>query len=222
MRVLLVEDDELLGDGLCRGLTQEGYAVDWLKDGRSAMAAMTSDHFDVVVLDLMLPRQSGIDVLVSWRNQGVTVPILILTALDSVDEKIQGLDYGADDYLVKPVDMGELVARIRALVRRASGRDSNRVECGPVVLDFTTRCVSVHGEPLRLSRHEFAILESLLERPGHAVSRDHLESRLYGWSDGPDSNSLEVHIHRLRGKLGDGLIETVRGLGYRFALPRPS
>lgn len=219
MRVLLVEDDELLGDGLCRGLMQEGYGVDWLRDGQSAAAAMDSDQFDVVVLDLMLPRRSGIDVLVNWRNQGITVPILILTALDSVDEKIQGLDYGADDYLVKPVDIGELVARIRALVRRASGRDSNRIECGPVTLDFTTRCVSAHGEPLRLSRHEFAILEALLERPGHAVSRDHLESRLYGWSDGPESNSLEVHIHRLRGKLGDGLIETVRGLGYRFALP---
>ncbi|KMQ72907.1 response regulator [Marinobacter subterrani] len=219
MRVLLVEDDELLGDGLCRGLMQEGYGVDWLQDGQSAAAAMDSDQFDVVVLDLMLPRRSGIDVLVNWRNQGITVPILILTALDSVDEKIQGLDYGADDYLVKPVDIGELVARIRALVRRASGRDSNRIECGPVMLDFTTRCVSAHGEPLRLSRHEFAILEALLERPGHAVSRDHLESRLYGWSDGPESNSLEVHIHRLRGKLGDGLIETVRGLGYRFALP---
>lgn len=220
MRVLLVEDDETLGDGLCRGLLQEGYSVDWLKDGQSAAVAMDSDHFDVVVLDLMLPRRSGIEVLVRWRSRGVTVPILILTALDSVDEKIQGLDYGADDYLVKPVDMGELVARIRALVRRANGRDSNRVECGPVVMDLGTRCVSVHGTPLRLSRHEYSLLESLLERPGHAVSREHLESRLYGWSDGPDSNSLEVHIHRLRTKLGDGLIETVRGLGYRFALPR--
>lgn len=220
MRVLLVEDDELLGDGLCQGLMQEGYAVDWLKDGRSAAAAMESDHFDVVVLDLMLPSRSGIDVLVAWRRQGITVPVLILTALDSVDEKIQGLDYGADDYLVKPVDMGELLARLRALVRRVSGRGSNQVECGPVELDFATHCVSVHGQPLRLSRHEFAILEALLERPGHAVSRDHLESRLYGWSDGPESNSLEVHIHRLRSKLGEGLIETVRGLGYRFAPPR--
>ncbi|MEX0606333.1 MAG: response regulator [Marinobacter sp.] len=219
MRVLLVEDDELLGDGLCQGLMQEGYAVDWLKDGQSAALAMDSDHFDVVVLDLMLPLQSGTDVLVNWRNQGITVPILILTALDSVDEKIQGLDFGADDYLVKPVDMGELVARLRALARRASGRGNNLVECGPVALDFTARCVSVNGEPLRVSRHEFAILEALLERPGHAVSRDHLETRLYGWSDGPESNSLEVHVHRLRGKLGDGLIETVRGLGYRFAQP---
>jgi DNA-binding response OmpR family regulator len=214
MRLLLVEDDPLIGDGLQAGLSQLGYTVDWLKDGPSAAMALASDQFDLIVLDLGLPGQDGMSVLDEFRRNGGITPTLILTARDAVEDRIAGLDAGADDYLVKPFSLDELAARLRAIARRQGGRASPELSHGEITLDPAARKVTRNGEPVELTAREFAILEQLLSRPGEVFSRDRLEEALYGWDEGVESNALEVYIHHLRKKLGRELIRTLRGVGY--------
>lgn len=214
MRILLAEDDQHLGDGLAVGLRQDGYAVDWVKDGLAADLALKSETFDLLVLDLGLPRLSGMEVLARLRGRGQSLPVLILTARDATGDKIAGLDAGADDYLVKPVDLDELAARVRALARRNAGRAAPLLLHGELALDPAARQVLRAGLPVELSGREFALLQTLLENRGRAMTRAQLESSLYGWRDEPDSNALEVHVHHLRKKLGADLIKTLRGVGY--------
>ena len=217
MRILLVEDDQQLGDGLTIGLRQSGFAVDWLKDGHSADLALQSEAFDLVVLDLGLPRLSGMDVLNRARQRGQTMPILILTARDATGDKVAGLDSGADDFLVKPIDLDELTARIRALTRRSAGRAAPLLIHGELALDPAAHTVTLAGVPVELSSREFPLLQMLLETAGRVLTRSQLEQSIYGWRDEPDSNALEVHIHHLRKKLGNELIRTLRGVGYTIA-----
>ncbi|MBS1191912.1 MAG: Response regulator receiver:Transcriptional regulatory protein, C-terminal [Rhodocyclaceae bacterium] len=214
MRLLLVEDDPHLGDGLTVGLRQAGLAVDWVKDGLAAEHALKSETFDLLVLDLGLPGLTGMALLKGLRSRGQTLPVLILTARDTVSDKIAGLDGGADDYLVKPVDLDELTARIRALARRAAGRASPLLCHGPLALDPAAHSASLDGQPLELSSREFALLFTLVENAGRVMTRSQLEDSLYGWRDEPESNVLEVHIHHLRRKLGADFIRTLRGVGY--------
>ena len=214
MRILLVEDDPQLGDGLSVGLRQAGFAVDWVRDGQSADHALASEAFDLLVLDLGLPRLSGMDVLRQARRRGQQLPILILTARDATGDKIAGLDAGADDYLVKPVDIDELAARIRALARRSAGRAAPLLMHGELQLDPAARTVELAGTAMELSGREFSLLQLLLENTGRVLTRSQLEQSLYGWHEEPDSNALEVHIHHLRKKLGTDLIRTLRGVGY--------
>jgi two-component system response regulator QseB len=214
MRILLVEDDELLGDGLRTGLIQYGYAVDWLKDGSSADQALKTENFDLVVLDLGLPKLPGISVLQNLRARGQTMPVLILTARESVDDRVKGLDSGADDYLTKPFDLDELCARLRALQRRFSSRAEPLLTHDHITLDPASHTVTFHGENVNLSRREFALLHKLLENAGRVLSREHLTQSLYGWGEDVDSNALEVHIHNLRKKFGQEFIRTIRGIGY--------
>jgi two-component system OmpR family response regulator/two-component system response regulator QseB len=214
MRLLLVEDDPHLGDGLMVGLRQQGYAVDWVKDGVAAELALATEPFDLVVLDLGLPRRSGLEVLKKLRGQGKTTPVLILTARDATADKVAGLDAGADDYVVKPVDLDELAARVRALTRRAAGRAQPILRHGELELDPAAHRVTFAGRPVELSAREFALLAALLENAGRVLTRAQLEASLYGWRDEPESNALEVHIHHLRRKLGGDLIKTLRGIGY--------
>jgi DNA-binding response OmpR family regulator len=214
MRILLVEDDELLGDGLAAGLRHCGYSVDWLRDGESARTALATEEYAALVLDLGLPRLDGMSVLRGLRAAGNAIPVLILTARDSTWDKVGGLDSGADDYLVKPVDLDELAARLRALTRRASGQSAPLLRAGDVELDPAARRVRLKAEPVELSAKEYAILEMLMRNAGRMISRAQLESALYGWGEGVESNAVEVHIHHLRRKLGAGLIRTVRGIGY--------
>lgn len=215
MHILLVEDDPELGDGLSVGLRQRGFAVDWLHDGFSAEHAMRDDAFELVVLDLGLPgRLSGMDVLLRARERGQSVPILILTARDSTEEKVAGLDGGADDYLVKPIDLDELSARIRALTRRHAGRTEPTLSRGELVLDPAAHRVTLAGAPVDLSGREFSLLRMLLENTDRVLTRQQLEQSLYNWGDEPESNALEVHVHHLRKKLGSDLIRTLRGVGY--------
>ncbi len=218
MRILLVEDDPQLGDGLTIGLRQAGFAVDWVKDGNSADRALQSETFDLVVLDLGLPRLSGMEVLSRARSRRQTLPVLILTARDATGDKVSGLDAGADDYLVKPVDLDELAARIRALTRRSVGRAAPLLTRGDLALDPAAHSVTLAGAPVELSSREFSLLQMLLENAGRVLSRSQLEQSVYGWRDEPDSNALEVHIHHLRKKLGSELIRTLRGVGY--TIPR--
>ncbi|HEX8962272.1 MAG TPA: response regulator transcription factor [Rhodocyclaceae bacterium] len=214
MRILLIEDDPVLGDGLAAGLRQSGFAVDWLKDGESALAALQSERFDLAVLDLGLPRLSGMEVLKRLRARGDATPVLILTARDATNDKIAGLDGGADDYLVKPVDLDELAARIRALLRRSSGRAEPVLRHGAVTLDPAGHWVELDGARIELSAREFAVLHALLANAGRVMTRAQLEQSIYGWSEEPDSNALEVHIHHLRRKFGADFIKTLRGVGY--------
>ncbi|PKO39526.1 MAG: DNA-binding response regulator [Betaproteobacteria bacterium HGW-Betaproteobacteria-6] len=214
MRILLVEDDPELGDGLTVGLRQAGFAVDWLRDGNSADQALQSESFDLVVLDLGLPRLSGMDVLSRARGRGLTVPILILTARDATGDKVSGLDAGADDYLVKPIDLDELSARIRALTRRSAGRAAPLLTHGELAIDLAAHRVTLAGQEIELSSREYSLLQMLLENAGRVLTRTQLEQSVYGWRDEPDSNALEVHIHHLRKKLGSDLIRTLRGVGY--------
>lgn len=214
MRILLVEDDELLGSGVKEGLRKEGYTVDWLKDGLSAEHAVKSEGFDVLVLDLGLPRKSGLDLLQAMRDNGIKTPVLILTARDSIEDRIKGLDCGGDDYMVKPFDLEELVARVRALIRRSSGRANTQIVYKNIVLDPKAHSVEQDGEALTLPRREFALLQKLLENVGNVLSREQLMQSIYGWSDDVDSNALEVHIHNLRKKLKQNIIRTIRGVGY--------
>ncbi|WP_455205416.1 response regulator [Kaarinaea lacus] len=214
MRLLLVEDDQLLGDGLKTGLKQEGYTVDWVLDGQSAENALLDNEFDLVVLDLGLPKKSGLEVLKYVRSRGKDSPVLILTARDSVQDRVHGLDSGADDYLVKPFDLDELCARLRVLQRRKMGRSEPLIEHGAVTLDPAAHKVALNGEVINLSMREFALLQHLLENVGRVIPRARLEEKLYGWDAEVESNSLEVFIHHLRKKLGTDLIRTVRGVGY--------
>lgn len=214
MRILLVEDDELLGDGLAAGLRHCGYNVDWLRDGESARAALATEDYAALVLDLGLPRLDGMAVLRLLRAEGNAIPVLILTARDTTWDKVGGLDSGADDYLVKPVDLDELAARLRALTRRRSGTRGPLLKFRDVELDPAARRVRVLGQPAEVSAREFVILEMLMRNAGKVISRAQLESALYGWGEGAESNVVEVHIHHLRRKLGADLIRTVRGVGY--------
>ncbi len=214
MRILLVEDDELLGDGLAAGLRHCGYNVDWLRDGESARAALATEDYAALVLDLGLPRLDGMAVLRLLRAEGNAIPVLILTARDTTWDKVGGLDSGADDYLVKPVDLDELAARLRALSRRRSGTRAPLLKFRDVELDPAARRVRVLGQPAEVSAREFVILEMLMRNAGKVISRAQLESALYGWGEGAESNVVEVHIHHLRRKLGADLIRTVRGVGY--------
>ncbi|MDA8561807.1 response regulator transcription factor [Gammaproteobacteria bacterium] len=214
MRILLVEDDEMLGDGLRTGLVQYGYAVDWLKDGLSADQALKTEKFDAVILDIGLPKFSGITVLQNLRSRGQTIPVLILTARESIEDRVKGLDSGADDYLTKPFDLDELCARIRSLQRRSSTRAEPIITHNGIQLDPAAHSVKLNGETISVSRREFALLHKLLENIGRVLSREHLAQSMYGWEEDIDSNALEVHIHNLRKKFGSDFINTIRGIGY--------
>jgi two-component system response regulator QseB len=214
MRLLLVEDDRMLGAGVERSLRRAGHAVDWVHDGEAAEGALATEPYDLVLLDLGLPRKGGIDVLRWLRGRGKDVPVLVLTAQDGVADRVTGLDAGADDYLVKPFALEELAARIRALGRRSSGRAAPLVEHGRLVLDPASHEVRLDGTPVALSAREFALLHALLEHPGRPFSRTQLEERLYGWGEEVESNAVEVHVHALRRKLGAEWIKTLRGVGY--------
>lgn len=214
MRILLIEDDELLGDGLRTGLSQIGYTVDWLKDGTSVDQILKTETFDLIVLDLGLPKIPGITVLQNLRSRGVITPVLILTARESVEDRVKGLDSGADDYLTKPFDLDELCARLRALQRRFSSRAEPLIIYGDISLDPASHSVTLREELVNVSRREFSLLHKLLENEGRVISREHLMQSLYGWGDDVDSNALEVHIHNLRKKFGQDFIHTIRGVGY--------
>ncbi|HBN9748401.1 MULTISPECIES: response regulator transcription factor [Pseudomonas] len=214
MRLLVVEDDPALGEGICNGLRQEGYTIDWLQDGVSALHALQQETFDLVVLDLGLPRLDGIEVLRRLRAGGDAVPVLILTARDATEDRIAGLDAGADDYLVKPFDLNELKARLRALLRRSAGRAKVLIEHAGVTLDPATRQVSYQGHPVVLTPKEYRLLHELLSQPGKVFTRERLTQLLYGWDEEPESNTLEVNVYHLRKKLFNDLIRTVRGIGY--------
>ena len=214
MRLLLVEDDSMVGEAVRRGLRQQGHAVDWVHDAEGASDALRGEPYDLVLLDLGLPDRSGLEVLRRLRRDEDRVPVLIVTAQDAVSSRVEGLDAGADDYLVKPFELEELAARVRALQRRAAGRAEPVVEHGALRLDAATHEVTLRGEPVALSAREFAILEALLEHPGRPLSRTRLEERLYGWGEEVESNAVEVHVHALRRKLGAEWIKTLRGVGY--------
>jgi DNA-binding response OmpR family regulator len=214
MRVLLVEDDRMIGESLREALRQQGLAVDWVRDGRAADAALASERFDAVLLDLGLPQRSGLEVLKALRARGDATPVIVLTARDALTDKVSGLDAGADDYLVKPFELDELLARLRAVGRRRAGRASSMLEVADLKLDPATREVSRAGRAVLLSAREFALLQALMERPGAILSRAQLEDRLYGWGEELESNAISVFVHQLRKKLGDDLLHTVRGVGY--------
>ncbi len=214
MRILLVEDDPMLGDGLRAGLRQLGFQVDWVRDGEAAERELASGVYAAGVLDLGLPRKDGLEVLQALRVRGVATPVLVLTARDAVPDRIRGLDLGADDYVVKPVDLHELGARLRSLVRRAHGQLQGSLRSGAVVLEPAARRVSLNGQAVALSTREFDLLHALMRNAGRVLSREQLEEQLYSWGHEVDSNAVEVHIHHLRRKLQPDLIQTVRGVGY--------
>ena len=217
MRLLLVEDDPMIGEAARQGLRQEGHTVDWVRDGREAEAAVSGAPYDAVLLDLGLPRRDGLAILKTWRTRGVEVPVLIITARDAVSDRVAGLDAGADDYLVKPFDLDELSARVRAVARRRSGRAESLVRVGDLEIDSASRRVRWKGSDVNLSAREYALLEALADRPGAYLTRAQLEERLYGWDEEIASNAVEVHIHALRRKLDPELIRNVRGVGYTLA-----
>jgi DNA-binding response OmpR family regulator len=214
MRILLAEDDPLLGDGLRAGLRQLGFRVDWVRDGVAAERELRAEPYAAAVLDLGLPLMDGMDVLASVRRGGVTLPVLVLTARDTVPERIRGLDGGADDYVVKPVDLEELAARLRALVRRSHGQPQEQLEAQDVVLEPAARTVLLAGTAVALSAREFDLLHVLMLNAGRVLSREQIEQHLYSWGQEVESNAVEVHVHNLRRKLGPSLIQTVRGVGY--------
>ena len=214
MRVLLVEDDAMIAQGLQTALRQSGFAVDWMRDGKSAAAALQGSVFDVVLLDLGLPHRDGIDVLRELRKRGDATPVIILTARDEIQHRIAGLDAGADDYIVKPFDLDEVTARMRSVLRRSAGRGDPSIQHGELRLDPVARTLERGGAAVNVSAHEFAVLEALLQRPGAVLSRAQLEDRLYGWDEQIGSNAVEVYIHGLRRKLGSDAIRTLRGVGY--------
>ena len=214
MRILLVEDDALLGDGLRAGLMLDGYGVDWARDGEAARLAWLAEDYDACVLDLGLPRRDGLSVLKEARARGKRTPVLILTARDTTADKVAGLDAGADDYLLKPFELEELRARLRALLRRASGAAAPLLRHGALALDPAARRVTLADAPIALSAREYALLHDLITHKGHIRSRQELESSLYAWGEEVESNTVEVYIHHLRKKIGTDLIRTVRGLGY--------
>ncbi|MCG6940470.1 MAG: response regulator [Thiohalocapsa sp.] len=216
MRLLLVEDDHLLGSGLQIGLQQEGYRAEWVRDAGAAAHALRLEPFDAVVLDLGLPDRDGMTLLREIRHQQLDVPVLIVTARDGLDDRVGGLDAGADDYLIKPFDLSELAARLRALVRRSGGHASAALRAGNLTLNTHHREALLDGLPLALSPKEFALLEMLAAQRDHVVARSRLQNSLSDWGEPVESNALEVHIHNLRRKLGRTRIETVRGVGYKL------
>ncbi|MEI6002768.1 response regulator [Paraburkholderia bengalensis] len=216
MRLLLVEDDEMIGEPVATTLRHAGYAVDWARDGREAELSLEHDVYDLVLLDLGLPKSDGINVLARYRRQGGNAPVLVLTARDTIENRIAGLDAGADDYLVKPFDLDELAARVRALLRRRAGRTCPVYSHGDLVLNPASQEVTLNGEPLSLGPREFSLLRALIEEPTRLYTRSELEDKLYGWGEEVSSNAIEVHVHGLRRKLGAEQIVTVRGVGYRL------
>lgn len=216
MHVLIVEDDALVGDGMKAGLEALGQTTDWVRTAAAADSALGMVRFDVVVLDLGLPDADGISLLEAWRRKGRDIPVLILTARDTVPDRVAGLDAGADDYLPKPFDLSELVARLHSLVRRASGRAMNMIQYGPLRFDPSRQKLWIEDKPVSLSRRELAVLQALLQNPGRLLSPGQLQDHVYGWSEGVESNAVAVHVHNLRRKLDGDLIETVRGFGYRL------
>ena len=214
MRLLLVEDDAMIGESVQTGLQQDGFAVDWVQDGRAAELALQANPYDMLLLDLGLPRKAGLDVLTALRRRGATVPVLILSARDAIADRVQGLDAGADDYLVKPFDLEELAARIRALLRRQSGRADPVMQVGRLSINPATHQATLDGKSVALSAREFALIHALAARPGVVLSRAQLEEKLYGWSHEVESNTVEVYVHSLRRKLGTEFIRNVRGVGY--------
>ncbi|AKJ70213.1 transcriptional regulator [Pandoraea thiooxydans] len=217
MRILLVEDDRMIAEAVSKGLRQDGWTVDWVADGQQALNAVDLQPYDGVLLDLGLPKRDGIDVLRTLRAAGKTLPVLVVTARDAVKERVLGLDAGADDYLVKPFELDELAARMRALLRRHAGRSEPVIRHGALTLDPAAHAVSLDERPVPLSAREYALLEALLMRPGAVLSKSQLEEKLYGWGEEVSSNTVEVYIHGLRKKLGGDWIRTVRGVGYMVA-----
>lgn len=214
MRILIAEDDRLLGEGILTGMKQNGFKAEWVQDGMAAWNALQAEAFSALVLDLGLPKLGGLELLRRLRAAKSTLPVLILTARDTHQDIVTGLDSGADDYLVKPFDLGELAARLRSLVRRAAGSAAPILECGALRLDPASRSIAYEGRPVELSTREFTLLHELLLNAGKVLTRVELESKLYAWGEEVDSNALEVHVHHLRRKLAAGLIRTVRGVGY--------
>lgn len=221
MRLLLVEDDAMIGAGIRLGLRQDDFVVDWVQDGQAAELALETQSYAAVLLDLGLPRKHGFAVLEDLRRRKNRIPVLIITARDQVADRVRGLNEGADDYLVKPFDLDELAARIRAVVRRQAGRAERCLTCGELTLDPALRKLTQRGREIPVSAREFALLEALLERPGAPRSRAQIEERLYGWGEEVASNAVEVHIHNLRKKLGEEAIRTMRGVGYAIACDAP-
>mgnify|MGYP005988920217 CR=1 FL=1 len=214
MRILLVEDDHSLGEGMRMALKPEGYVVDWVSDGKQALHALLNETFDLVILDLGLPNLDGISVLKQTRSSFNNVPVIILTARDAIEDRISGLDAGADDYLVKPFDITELKARIRAQLRRHSGRVGSKLSYSGIELDPSAKQVIYQGMPVSLTRREYTLLHEMMNQPGHVFTRDTLQQLLYGWEEDVESNTLEVHVHHLRKKLFPKIVRTVRGIGY--------
>ncbi len=215
MRILLIEDDAMIGKAVRRGLADAGFAVDWVTDGRAAELALDNGVYDLAVLDLGLPKKDGMAILASLRSSGNAMPVLIASARDTVRDRIAGLEAGADDYVLKPFDLDELVARVRALLRRNAGSGSPLLKFGTLVLDPLRKVVTQGDSTIDLSAKEFAVMEALMQRPGAVLSRAQLEESVYGWGDEVGSNAIEVHLHHLRKKLGASVIKNVRGVGYR-------
>lgn len=217
MRILLIEDDAMIGNAVRRGLSQAGFAVDWVTDGRAAELSLANGVYDLAILDLGLPKKDGMAILAALRAMGNAMPVLIASARDTVRDRIAGLEAGADDYVLKPFDLDELVARVRALLRRGAGSGSPVLQIGSLALDPARRTVTQAGAAIELSAKEFAVLEALMQRPGAVLSREQLEESVYSWGEEVSSNAIEVHLHHLRKKLGVGVIRNVRGVGYRVA-----
>ncbi len=222
MRILIVEDEPLLGDALQVGLRERGFAAEWLRDGRAADEALRTEEFAAVILDIGLPRMDGLQLLQNLRARKDRTPVLLLTARDAVEDRVRGLDTGADDYVIKPVSLAELAARLRALTRRSAGQAAPLLTVGAVTLDPVARQVTFHGKPVELSLREFAVLRELMANAGRVLTREQLEARLYEWDQALESNAIEVHIHHLRRKLAPELIRTVRGVGYLLPPQSPA
>ncbi len=221
IRLLLVEDDQMIGEEIKEGLTHRGFTLDWVRTRSSGEEALKIDNFDLLILDVGLPDGSGLDLLRSLRNRKKGIPVIILTAWDAVSDRISGLDAGSDDYMVKPFDLDELAARIRALLRRSAGRISSLIEYGQISVDPSIMEVTLQGHPIHLSRNEYALLVTFIENPGRIYSRIELEKILYGWEQEIESNTVQVFIHNLRKKLGKGLIRNIHGLGYVLEKKEP-
>ncbi|WP_058911022.1 quorum sensing response regulator transcription factor QseB [Entomohabitans teleogrylli] len=219
MRILLIEDDPLIGDGIQAGLNKMGFSTDWFSDGPQGKNALASAPYDAVILDLTLPGLDGLDILRDWRNQGLKTPVLILTARDALEQRVEGLRQGADDYLCKPFELVEVAARLEALIRRSHGQTRALLTHGAVALDPAGLTATVNGEPLTLKPKEFALLELLMRNAGRVLPRKLIEEKLYNWDDEVSSNAVEVHVHHLRRKLGSTFIRTVHGIGYTLETP---